>query len=72
MTTTKIPWEEFVDALEDRILYQWKLELKKESFNSRSSTLKKCLDLCVCLEEAELQKTLAKKIACAKKEPDND
>ena len=37
-----------------------------------SSTFKEFLDVCVCLEEAELQKLLGKKIACARKEHDND
>eukprot|EP00957_Ditylum_brightwellii_P119540 9120473-Ditylum_brightwellii.AAC.1 len=32
VTTTKISSEEFVDILEDGILYQWKLEFKKEGF----------------------------------------
>eukprot|EP00957_Ditylum_brightwellii_P047924 3639510-Ditylum_brightwellii.AAC.1 len=30
VTATKISCEEFVDDLEERILYQWKLEFKKE------------------------------------------
>eukprot|EP00957_Ditylum_brightwellii_P205439 15343908-Ditylum_brightwellii.AAC.1 len=69
---TKISCMEFVDVLEDGILYQWKLEFKKEGFNSSSSTLKEFLDLCVHLEEAELQKLLRKKIACAETEHDED
>eukprot|EP00957_Ditylum_brightwellii_P037590 2843292-Ditylum_brightwellii.AAC.1 len=72
VTATKISCEEFVDVLEDRIPYQWKLEFKKEGFDSSSSTLKEFLDVRVCLEEAELKKLIEKKIACAKKEPDND
>eukprot|EP00957_Ditylum_brightwellii_P102925 7844386-Ditylum_brightwellii.AAC.1 len=43
------------------------MEFKKEGFDSSSSTLKECLDVCVCLEEAELQKPLKKRIACALK-----
>eukprot|EP00957_Ditylum_brightwellii_P107622 8210748-Ditylum_brightwellii.AAC.1 len=71
-TTLKISHKEFVDVLEDGIPYQWKLEFKKEGFDSRSSTRKEFLDMCVCLEEAELQKLLRKKIACAGKEHDKD
>eukprot|EP00957_Ditylum_brightwellii_P002979 228075-Ditylum_brightwellii.AAC.1 len=70
-TTMKIPREEFVDVLEDRVLYQWKLEFKKERFDLSSSTLKEFLDVCVHLEEAEMQKLLKKKTACAIKEHDN-
>eukprot|EP00957_Ditylum_brightwellii_P159486 12140434-Ditylum_brightwellii.AAC.1 len=44
VTTMKIPREEFVDMLEDRVLYQWKLEFKKEGFDLSSSTLKEFLD----------------------------
>eukprot|EP00957_Ditylum_brightwellii_P122210 9319610-Ditylum_brightwellii.AAC.1 len=72
VTATKIPCEEFVDVLEDGILYQWKLEFKKEGFDLSSSTLKEFLDVYVRIEEAELQKLLKKKIACAKKEHDKD
>eukprot|EP00957_Ditylum_brightwellii_P014805 1116361-Ditylum_brightwellii.AAC.1 len=72
VTATKIHCKEFIDALEDRILYQRKLEFKKKGFDSSSSMLKEFLDMCVCLEEAEPQKSLAKKIACARKEHDND
>eukprot|EP00957_Ditylum_brightwellii_P033670 2551909-Ditylum_brightwellii.AAC.1 len=54
VTATKISCKEFVDVLEDGILYQWKLKFKKEGFNSSSSMLKEFLDMCVCLEEAEL------------------
>eukprot|EP00957_Ditylum_brightwellii_P055493 4205265-Ditylum_brightwellii.AAC.1 len=68
VTATKIAHEEFVDVLEDRVLYQWELEFEKEGFDLNSSTLKEFLDACVCLEEAELQKPLKKKIACAIKE----
>eukprot|EP00957_Ditylum_brightwellii_P151504 11537601-Ditylum_brightwellii.AAC.1 len=72
VTATKISHEEFVDILEDGIPYQWKLEFKKEGFDLSLATLKEFLDMCVCLEEAELQKPLGKNIACAKKEHDND
>eukprot|EP00957_Ditylum_brightwellii_P027906 2108373-Ditylum_brightwellii.AAC.1 len=64
---TKISCKEFVDILEDGILYQWKLEFEKEGFDSSSSTLEEFLDVCVHLEETELQKLLRKMIACAKK-----
>eukprot|EP00957_Ditylum_brightwellii_P173733 13226999-Ditylum_brightwellii.AAC.1 len=63
VTATKISCKEFVDVLEDGILYQWKLEFEKEGFDLSLSTLKEFLDLCVHLEEAELQKPLRKKIA---------
>eukprot|EP00957_Ditylum_brightwellii_P185540 14125884-Ditylum_brightwellii.AAC.1 len=66
----KIAREEFVDILEDRVPYQWKLEFEKEGFDSSSSTLKEFLDICVCLEEAELQNLLKKKIARVIKEHD--
>eukprot|EP00957_Ditylum_brightwellii_P041733 3160479-Ditylum_brightwellii.AAC.1 len=72
MTATKIPCKEFVDILEDGILYQWKLEFEKEGFDLSFSTLKEFLDACVCLEEAELHKLLAKKIACAKKDHEDE
>eukprot|EP00957_Ditylum_brightwellii_P091883 6996064-Ditylum_brightwellii.AAC.1 len=72
VTATKISHEEFVDILEDGILYQWKLEFKKEGFNSSSSKLKEFLDVCVCLEEAEPQKPFRRKIPCARKEHDNN
>eukprot|EP00957_Ditylum_brightwellii_P174615 13295310-Ditylum_brightwellii.AAC.1 len=72
VTATKISFEEFVDVLEDGILYQWKLEFKKKGFDLSSSTLKDFLGVCVCQEEAELQKTLRKKIACAEKEHNKD
>eukprot|EP00957_Ditylum_brightwellii_P150163 11435091-Ditylum_brightwellii.AAC.1 len=67
-----ISCKEFVDILEDGILYQWKLEFEKEGFDSSSSALKEFLDVCVQLEEVELQKLCRKKIACAGKEHDND
>eukprot|EP00957_Ditylum_brightwellii_P161540 12299753-Ditylum_brightwellii.AAC.1 len=67
MITTKISCKEVVDILEDGIPYQWKLQFEKEVFNSSSSTLKKFLDVCICLEEVEIHKPLTKKIACAKK-----
>eukprot|EP00957_Ditylum_brightwellii_P079284 6029002-Ditylum_brightwellii.AAC.1 len=63
VTATKISCEEFINVLEDGIPYQWKLEFKKEGSDSSSSTLKEFLDVCVHLEEAELQKLLRKKIA---------
>eukprot|EP00957_Ditylum_brightwellii_P144491 11006621-Ditylum_brightwellii.AAC.1 len=72
VTATKISCKKFVDALEDRIPYQWKLEFKKEGFDSSSSTLKEFLDVCVHLEEAKLQKLLRKMIACAEKEHDKE
>eukprot|EP00957_Ditylum_brightwellii_P055586 4212498-Ditylum_brightwellii.AAC.1 len=72
VTATKISCKELVNVLEDRILYQWKLECKKESFDSISSTLKEFLDMCVHLEETELQKLLEKRIAPAEKEHDKD
>eukprot|EP00957_Ditylum_brightwellii_P097900 7456153-Ditylum_brightwellii.AAC.1 len=49
----------------------WKLEFEKEGFDLSSSTLKEFLDVCVCLEEAELQKLLKKKIAHSIKEHDD-
>eukprot|EP00957_Ditylum_brightwellii_P027529 2081313-Ditylum_brightwellii.AAC.1 len=72
VTPTKISHEEFVDILEDRIPYQWKLEFEKVGFDSSSAMLKQFLDVCVCLKEAELQKPLCKKITHAKKEHDGD
>eukprot|EP00957_Ditylum_brightwellii_P035837 2716498-Ditylum_brightwellii.AAC.1 len=69
---TKISCKEFVDILEDRNPYQWKLQFKKEGFDLSSSMLKEFLDLCINLEEAKLQKQLRKMIACAKKEHDKD
>eukprot|EP00957_Ditylum_brightwellii_P132054 10068369-Ditylum_brightwellii.AAC.1 len=71
VTATKIACKEFVDVLEDGVLYQWKLEFEKEGFDLSSSKLKEFLGVCVCLEEAELQKLLKKKIACAIKEHDD-
>ena len=71
MTAKKISREEFVDVLEDGVPYQWKMEFKKEGFDLSSSMLKEFLDVCVCLEEAELQKPLKTKIAHAIKEHDN-
>eukprot|EP00957_Ditylum_brightwellii_P115777 8831210-Ditylum_brightwellii.AAC.1 len=38
--------EDIVDILEDGILYQWKLEFKKEGFDSIFSMLKEFLDVC--------------------------
>eukprot|EP00957_Ditylum_brightwellii_P123241 9396731-Ditylum_brightwellii.AAC.1 len=67
VTATKISCKEIVDILEDGILYQCKLEFKKEGFDLSSSALKEFLDMCVHLEEAELQKTLGKKTAHAKR-----
>eukprot|EP00957_Ditylum_brightwellii_P117270 8943810-Ditylum_brightwellii.AAC.1 len=72
VTATKISREEFIDILEAGISYQWKLEFKKEGFDSSSSKLKEFLDVCICLEEAEIHKTLTKKIAHAKKEHSNN
>eukprot|EP00957_Ditylum_brightwellii_P126060 9610234-Ditylum_brightwellii.AAC.1 len=72
VAATKISHEEFLDVLEDRILYQWKLVFKKEGFDSSSSMLKEFLDICVHLEEAELQKPLGKKIVQVRKENDNN
>eukprot|EP00957_Ditylum_brightwellii_P100353 7649851-Ditylum_brightwellii.AAC.1 len=46
------------------------MEIEKEGFDSSSSTLKEFLDMCVHLEEAELQKPLKKRIARALKEQD--
>eukprot|EP00957_Ditylum_brightwellii_P144283 10992611-Ditylum_brightwellii.AAC.1 len=46
VTATKISCKEFIDVVEDRILYQWKLEFEKEGFDSSSSTLKELLDMC--------------------------
>eukprot|EP00957_Ditylum_brightwellii_P140730 10720722-Ditylum_brightwellii.AAC.1 len=60
VTAEKISQEEFVDVFEDGVPYQWKLEFKKEGFNLSSSASKEFLDVCVCLEEAELQKPLRK------------
>eukprot|EP00957_Ditylum_brightwellii_P075642 5748540-Ditylum_brightwellii.AAC.1 len=54
VTATKISCKEFVDVLEDRIRYQWKVEFDKEGFDLSSSTLKDYLDMCAHLEEAEL------------------
>eukprot|EP00957_Ditylum_brightwellii_P064109 4863350-Ditylum_brightwellii.AAC.1 len=68
VTATKIACKDFVYVLEDGFPYQWKLEFEKEGFDLSSSTLKKFLDVCVRLEEAELQKPLKKKIAHAIKE----
>eukprot|EP00957_Ditylum_brightwellii_P132539 10107650-Ditylum_brightwellii.AAC.1 len=44
------------------------MEFKKEGFDSCSSTLKEFLDVCVRLEEDELQKPLKKRIACVLKD----
>eukprot|EP00957_Ditylum_brightwellii_P041888 3172756-Ditylum_brightwellii.AAC.1 len=57
----KICRQEFVDVLEDGILFQWKMEFKKEGFDLSSCTLKEFLDVCVRLEEAKLQKPLNKR-----------
>eukprot|EP00957_Ditylum_brightwellii_P028224 2131649-Ditylum_brightwellii.AAC.2 len=40
VTTIKISREEFVDILEDGILYQWKLEFERERFDSSLAILK--------------------------------
>eukprot|EP00957_Ditylum_brightwellii_P200124 15256379-Ditylum_brightwellii.AAC.1 len=58
VTATKISHMEFIDILEDRIPYQWKLEFKKEGFDLSLAILKEFLDTCVCLAESELQKSL--------------
>eukprot|EP00957_Ditylum_brightwellii_P128071 9767596-Ditylum_brightwellii.AAC.1 len=51
--------------------YQWcKVEFEKEGFNSSSSTLKEFLDMCGHLEETEMHKSIAKKIAHAQKDHD--
>eukprot|EP00957_Ditylum_brightwellii_P057331 4346276-Ditylum_brightwellii.AAC.1 len=71
VTATKIACEDLVDVLEDGVLYQWKLEFEKEGFDSSSSTLKEFPDVCVRLEEAELQNPLKKKRARVIKEHDN-
>eukprot|EP00957_Ditylum_brightwellii_P188558 14354864-Ditylum_brightwellii.AAC.1 len=71
VTATKIAHKEFVDMLDNGVPYQWKLEFEKEGFDLSSSTPKEFLDMCVCLEEPELQKLLKKKIACAIKEYGN-
>eukprot|EP00957_Ditylum_brightwellii_P138216 10536013-Ditylum_brightwellii.AAC.1 len=47
------------------------MEFKKEGFDLSSSTLQEFLDVCVRLEEAELQKPLKKRIARAAREHDN-
>eukprot|EP00957_Ditylum_brightwellii_P017317 1303950-Ditylum_brightwellii.AAC.1 len=44
VTATKIAHEEFFDVLEGGVPYQWKLEFKKEGFDSSSSMLKEFLD----------------------------
>eukprot|EP00957_Ditylum_brightwellii_P101181 7710872-Ditylum_brightwellii.AAC.1 len=71
VTAMKIACKEIVNVLEDGVPYQWKLEFKKEEFDSSSSTLKEYLDICVRLEETELQKPLKKKIACMIKKHNN-
>eukprot|EP00957_Ditylum_brightwellii_P112089 8546817-Ditylum_brightwellii.AAC.1 len=63
VTAMKISCKEFAELLKDGILYQWKLEFEKEGFDSISSTLKEFMDVCVCLEEVELQQLLRKMIA---------
>eukprot|EP00957_Ditylum_brightwellii_P111470 8502263-Ditylum_brightwellii.AAC.1 len=70
VTATKNAREEFIDVLEDGVPYQWKLDFKKEGFGLSSSTLKEFLDMCIHLEEAELQKLLKERIACVIKEQD--
>eukprot|EP00957_Ditylum_brightwellii_P178046 13561858-Ditylum_brightwellii.AAC.1 len=44
------------------------MEFEKEGFDLSSSTLKEFLGVWVCLEEAELQKPLKKRVAYAAKE----
>eukprot|EP00957_Ditylum_brightwellii_P174097 13255882-Ditylum_brightwellii.AAC.1 len=65
VTAMKISCKGFIDVLEDGILYQWKLEFKKEGFDLSFSMLKEFLGVYVRLEETELQKLLKKKIAHA-------
>eukprot|EP00957_Ditylum_brightwellii_P210593 15365162-Ditylum_brightwellii.AAC.1 len=48
----------------------WKLEFEKEGFGKGSASLKEFLAVYMHLEESELHKLLAKKIACAQKEHD--
>eukprot|EP00957_Ditylum_brightwellii_P100237 7638840-Ditylum_brightwellii.AAC.1 len=54
VTAMKISCEEFIDILEDGILYQWKLEFEKEGFDLSLYMFKEFLDMCIHLEEAEL------------------
>eukprot|EP00957_Ditylum_brightwellii_P021021 1584444-Ditylum_brightwellii.AAC.1 len=35
VTATKISCKVFIDVLEDRILYQWKLEIEKEAHTTK-------------------------------------
>eukprot|EP00957_Ditylum_brightwellii_P068827 5224482-Ditylum_brightwellii.AAC.1 len=72
VTATKISHDEFIDVLEDRIPYQWKLEFKKEGFDLSSSMLKEFLEMYICLKKAELQKPLGKKIAHTRKKYDDN
>eukprot|EP00957_Ditylum_brightwellii_P162364 12363179-Ditylum_brightwellii.AAC.1 len=44
------------------------MEFEKEGFDLSSSTLKEFLDVCIRLEEAELQKRLKKRVARALKD----
>eukprot|EP00957_Ditylum_brightwellii_P027207 2056748-Ditylum_brightwellii.AAC.1 len=46
---TKLFHKEFVDVLEDEVMLQWKLEFKKEGFDSSSTTLKEFLGVCMHL-----------------------
>eukprot|EP00957_Ditylum_brightwellii_P122110 9312539-Ditylum_brightwellii.AAC.1 len=62
VNAAKISHKEFVDVLEEGILYQLKLEFEKEGFDLSSSTFKEFLDVYICLEEAKLQKPLRKMI----------
>eukprot|EP00957_Ditylum_brightwellii_P155422 11830618-Ditylum_brightwellii.AAC.1 len=48
------------------------MEFRKEGFDLSSSTFKEFLDVCIRLEEAELQKLLRRKIVHAKKEHDRN
>eukprot|EP00957_Ditylum_brightwellii_P017539 1321251-Ditylum_brightwellii.AAC.1 len=74
-------WLQFIDAISQLIKGQdiqyleavytlWKLEFKKEDFDLSSVALKGLLGVCVCLEQAEMHKPLAKKISCANKDHD--
>eukprot|EP00957_Ditylum_brightwellii_P050638 3838984-Ditylum_brightwellii.AAC.1 len=58
--------------MEDGIPFQWKLEFKRGVFDLSFAMLKEFLDMCVHLEEAEIHKLLAKKIAHVKKEHEKD
>eukprot|EP00957_Ditylum_brightwellii_P045148 3423371-Ditylum_brightwellii.AAC.1 len=63
VTAVKISCKEFVNELKDGIPYQWKLEFEREGLDLCSSTLKEFLDMCLHLEEAEIQELLKKRMA---------